>query len=645
MYTVNIDAGGTMTDGLLLGNGETLTIKVDSTPHDLTVAMMDLLHKAGRALDYDDVSAFLSDVNVIRWSSTVTSNALAEQRGPKVGLLVDAGAEANLYGDGRSPALDTIIKPGNVIGITASKDEDASVLTHVRTLLEAGVRRVCVSFAGSFTQPEHENRIKQLIQRQYPDHYMGAVPVLLGHEMAQTPDDMTRTHSALINAYVHPALASSLFKAEDRLKYEFGWKGTLLVGHTNGGMARIGKTKALDTIESGPIFGTYAGAWFARAYGLQTMLCLDVGGTTAKCSLVRDGKPAQQKSGELFGIPLATPMQLLRSIALGGGSIVKPDAQDTSRVRVGPESMGASPGPACYGLGGNEATVTDCFVVLGYIDPNGFQGGQRQLDVERAREAIARQVAGPLGISVEEAALLARDFTAAMVSDLIKKTAAQANANVEELQMFAYGGNGPMFATFVADMLNLKRVYVSFSLGPIFSAFGTAISNIAHVYEHGIQNNAADAATATRQTLQQMRARACRDLEAEGFQIDTAEFHAELEADGADAIPLLEDTDLSGISSGILRLRAESKLSIYEAVPLAQGDAAAEHAVLEHRQVCFDKQASKTPVYDFTRLKANNVVTGPAVVSGNNLTCLVAAGWLLTVDGHGNGILSRSDAR
>ncbi len=212
-YTVNIDAGGTMTDGLILGKGMSLIIKVDSTPHDLTVAMLALLQQAAGLLNYENVTAFLTDVYVIRWSSTVTSNALAEQRGPSLGLLVDAGAEENLYGAGRSPVLDRIIDPNNVIGLTAGDDADQSVPGVARQLLEAGVRRICVSFAGSFTDPGQENRIKQIIHKQYPDHYMGSVPVLLGHEMAQTEDDMTRTHCALINAYVHPALASSLFKA------------------------------------------------------------------------------------------------------------------------------------------------------------------------------------------------------------------------------------------------------------------------------------------------------------------------------------------------------------------------------------------------------------------------------------------------
>ena len=644
MFTVNIDAGGTMTDALILGDGKTLMFKVDSTPHDLTVALMNLLNDAAESLGYTGVAAFLSDVAVIRWSSTVTSNALAEQRGPKVGLLVDVGEEEKLYGEGRSPALDSILDPNNVVSIAQDDDQEQTLISSIRGLLEAGVRRVCVSFAGAFADPEAEKRIRQLVQKQYPDHYMGAVPVLLGHEMAQTPDDMTRTHSALINAYVHPALATSLFKAEDRLKYEHEWSGNLLVGHTNGGMARIGKTKAIDTIESGPIFGTYAGAYFARQYEVDTVLCLDVGGTTAKCSVARDGKPAHQQGGNLFGIPLATSMQLLRSTAMGGGSVVRPEPDAVTNVRIGPESMGCSPGPACYGLGGEQATVTDCFVVLGYIDPIGFQSGRRELDVGRAREAVERHLAKPLKVSVEKAALLARDCAAEMVSGLVDRTAVEAGIDAIDSQMYAYGGNGPLFATFVADILGISRVNVSFSLAPIFSAFGTAISDITHVYEHAIQTDQQDSGTAIEEILDLLRSKAHRDLEAEGYDVNMAEYHAELEIDGAETIPLGPDVELTGISSVLLRLRAEYGLGSYEPARLTKGNTSCEHAVSDYRNVWFTEDATEVPIVDFTKLQASNTVRGPAIVSGESLTCLIAAGWTMTVDEYGMGVLSRIDA-
>src|SRR5438105_2460384 len=192
----------------------------------------------------------------------------------------------------------------------------------------------------------------------------------MGSEMAQVHDDATRTHCSLINAYTHTRLASALFQAEDMLKYDEGWDGPLLVGHINGGVARVGKTKALDTIESGPVFGTYASAYLARRYALSDVVCLDVGGTTAKASIVLGGEPLFTRDGDIFGIPVHAPLPLLRSAVLGGGSVARPAAGGT--VRLGPDSMGAAPGPACYGLGGDQATVTDAFLLLGWLDPARF---------------------------------------------------------------------------------------------------------------------------------------------------------------------------------------------------------------------------------------------------------------------------------
>ncbi len=645
MYSINIDAGGTMTDGLVLRGGNALTIKVDSTPHDLTHSMMDLIDFAATRLGYENSAAFLVDVDIIRWSSTVTSNVLAEQRGPKVGLLINLGEEETLFGEHRSPVLDTIISPDKVIGIDPKNKSPQPILDAVRKLLEDGVRRICVSLAGSFTHPELENSIKTLINEQYPDHYIGAVPVLLGHEMAQLPDDMTRTHYSLINAYVHPALASSLFKAEDRLKYEQNWNGALLVGHTSGGMARIGKTKAVDTIESGPVFGTYAGAYFARRYHLDSMLCIDVGGTTTKCSVVSNGAPVLQRGGDLFGIPLQTPLQLLNSVALGGGSVVHADVESRYHVHLGPESMGSSPGPACYGLGSEKATLTDCFVVLGYLDADNFLDGRRKLELQAAENAVANNVADKLDITVEQAALYSRDCAADMMASLVKKTAKEAGLALADLPLFAYGGNGPLLAAFVADKLDINQVYVSLSLGPVFSAFGTAIANVIHLYESGVGINGDDSREQIKRTLKSLKDRACRDLHSEGFNEKNAKFSAEIEADGLAAVPLQVDqitADLPQTRDGIIRLRAEYAVSSYEPSPLKQGDAAADAAKIAERRVFLTETHIQLPVFNAASLLAGNEITGPAMIVGGNLTCIVPERWKMTIDEHGNGLMQKN---
>ena len=220
-------------------------------------------------------------------------------------MLVRQGNERDLYGQGTSPVVGTLVAEHDLIGLPEDADEQA-VLEGVRRLFEDGARRICVAL-DTFPDTAPEQRVKKTVERQYPDHFLGAVPVLLGSEMAQVGDAATRAHAAVINAYVHSQLASSLFRAEDLLRYEVGWDGPLLVGHINGGVARVGKTKAVDTIESGPVFGTHGAAWYARRYGLDRVVCLDVGGTTAKASVVEAGEPRYTRDGDIFGIPLRTP--------------------------------------------------------------------------------------------------------------------------------------------------------------------------------------------------------------------------------------------------------------------------------------------------------------------------------------------------
>ncbi len=633
-----------MTDALIAGDELVYTIKVDSTPHDLTVAMMALIDQAAGDLGYANRRDFLDQVTVIRWSSTVTTNVLAQRSGPKVGLLVDAGEKTRLYGQDDSPAVDSLISAANIIELEA--DHDATqVLGAVRGLLEDGVRRVCVSFAGAFTDPSRERAAKTVISEQYPDHVLGAVPVLLGSEMVQAPDDMTRTHFSLINAYAHPALASALFKAEERLKVDDDWRGTLLVGHTNGGMARIGKTKAVDTIESGPVFGTFAVAYFARQYGLDTMACVDVGGTTAKISFVRDGVPMESEGGDLFGIPIKTPLQMLRSLALGGGSVVSVDAGE---IGLGPESMGAAPGPACYGLGGTNATLTDCYVVLGYVDPVSFLGGRRQLDVEQARAAIDEHVARSLNVSIEQAALAACDRAAEMLAALVTRTAAEAGIDTTALPLFAYGGNGPLVASFAAKLLSVESLYVSFALGPVFSAFGTAIGNVAHVYEQGVSASSERGSVAAQipDVIAQLRAAALSDLESEGFAGDDAQFSAEFDpvADGGVRISLPIDGSslptLPVIDQAVVRARIEFAVPTHSP-EVARRDSAQALTPIGTRPVMIESEFKDLPVYDSTTLTVGDTVLGPAVIGGGSVSCLLHPGWSLRIDEFGNGVMTK----
>src|SRR5271155_1176599 len=425
LWTVDIDVGGTLTDGLFTGGENVTSVKVDTTPHDLTVCLFDCLAQGAAKLDFPDTVSFLENVELIRWSTTITSNVLAELRGPRVGLLITRGHELDLYGsDRRSPVLGKFLNDRDVIGITGSSTE-TEIMNAARSMLETGVRRICISLKGSQQNPEREIAFKKIIDQQYPDHFLGSVPVLAGSDISQSSDDRTRTYCALINAYTHGALAATLFKAEDELRVASKYSGAFLVSHINGGVAGIAKTKAIDTIESGPILGILGSAHLAKSYGLNEVVAMDVGGTTAKISVLRNGEPIYRKPSDLFGNPIEVSLPFLRSVALGGGSVVKPltDAMPPS-VQLGPESMGSFPGPACYGLGGDQATLTDAFVSVGLINPDFFLGGTKPIDRDLARKAIEDQVAAPLHLSADETCKIIIDRAFQLVADMIAAAAA-----------------------------------------------------------------------------------------------------------------------------------------------------------------------------------------------------------------------------
>lgn len=659
MFTVDIDTGGTMTDALVSDGATHHAFKVDTTPHDYTVSFLACLKEATAALAYPSVEAFLREVRLIRWSSTITTNVLGERRGAKVGLLVSQGAEESLYGKGRSPILGELVADAAVIGL--SRDPaPAEVLGGVRQLLETGVRRICVCLDNAFPDNRAEQAIKAAIEDQFPDHIIGAVPVLLGSEMAPLRHDQTRAHYSVMNAYTHAHLASSLFKAEDLLRDDHGWQGALLIGNTSGGVARIGKTKAVDTIESGPVFGTFGGARMAQVYGHEAVVCFDVGGTTTKASIVRDGAPVHQRGGQLLEVPVQTSFAMLRSAVVGGGSIAR--VKDGA-VSLGPESMGAAPGPACYGLGGDQATLSDALLVLGYLDPANFLGGRRTLSVDASRAAIERRIAGPLSVSIEVAALAIRDEAVAMMAELVSSILAEAGIDPATTPIFSFGGNGPVFAAFVAERLGLPSA-VAFHLGPVFSTFGSAISDVVHRYERGfdlVWDGTTAAALAG--PIARLQTQAERDLQGEGFEPARAIYRWEADfgsseadvttvgADGAAPTGSTGDAALAALEAAVtaagqvgqplLGLRLSTRYAV-GSWGVSPRSSVVDPQPPGRREARFDAGALEAvPVWRWEAMNVGDRVTGPAVINGQTLTCPVPPGWQLQIDDYGNARLTR----
>ncbi|MDE3136553.1 MAG: hydantoinase/oxoprolinase family protein [Acidobacteriota bacterium] len=668
MWTVDIDVGGTLTDGLFSDGMTVACAKVDTTPHDLTVCLFDCLSQGAAQLGFADTNQFLEHVELIRWSTTITSNVLAESHGPRIGLLVSRGHEKDLYG-GRSSSLvlNRLVSAGDVIGLGDSPD-DAEIMTAARSLLERGVRRICVSLKNSHRDPAAEIEIKRVIDRQYPDHFLGSVPVLAGSDISKSPDDQTRTFCALINAYSHGALAATLFKAEDELRQTARYAGSFLVSHVNGGVAGIAKTKAIDTVESGPILGIHASAWLAKSRGIDNVIAMDIGGTTAKVSVLKNARPIYRKPSDFFGIPVSISLPYLRSIALGGGSVVKQlgGRQGSSAIQLGPESMGSFPGPACYSLGGEQATLTDAFVAAGLINPEYFLGGTKPIDRDSARQTIEELVACPLELSVEKACGLIIGRALEMVAGMIASAKSELGQDLSNHTLFAYGGNGGLFACGVAEKAGLNAVEL-FTLGPVFSAFGSSVSGVCHVYESTAPDHALSEAglARIRHAVEEMKAEGAKDLLGEGLRPEGLSYAMEFEVAGKNGdsvtVPValsalesakkLQDALAAGFGAGaaaprdlsleLIRLRVQKSVSTPRFAERSSQGADASAARISTRPITWLNTSGDCLVYRWESLQPGNRVEGPAVLEGVNSTYFLPEGWGMLMDGWGNGSVRR----
>jgi N-methylhydantoinase A/oxoprolinase/acetone carboxylase beta subunit len=394
-------------------------------------------------------------------------------------------------------------------------------------------------------------------------------------------------------------------------------------------------------------------------------VCFDVGGTTTKASVVKDAKPVFQRGGDLVGVPVQTSFPMVRSAVLGGGSIAHTDKD--GKVSLGPESMGASPGPACYGLGGDAATLTDALLVLGLLDPAAFLGGRRHLNVERSAQAIQKRLANPLSISVERAAELVRDEAIDIMADLVGSIVAEAKLKAEAVSLFAYGGNGPLFGALVAERLGIPDVVV-FGLSPVFSAFGSAISDVVHVYERGIGADIADPGGAGRvaESLGALYGLAERDLRGEGFSIDRAQIEIEADISNGKKEPVTvrlaatRNPDAASVHALLQEYRHQTPeagahdRAMVQAVSVKTTYSVGEFKLPRQKKIGDSKAKAEgtrpilvggasiaAEIFRWQDLRAGSSMMGPAIVAAETLTCLIPPNWQMARDEYGNGRLSR----
>lgn len=487
-WRMGFDIGGTFTDLVLLNDetGATFRHKTLTTPEDPSegayTGLSQLVSMAGLVP---------GNIHTITHGTTLAINALLERRGARTALVVTRGFRDvlvlgreyrydiyDLNGAPAQPLLprsqayeinERVTARGEVI---TPLDEN-EVIRLAATLRKEGYESVAVLCMHAYAWPENEMRIEAILARELP-----GVSVSVSHKVSREIREYDRGVLTAMNAFVKPKARRYMARLESKLR-EGGFACDWLVMGSNGGLMapQVAADYPTRIIESGPAGGIVATAAFARRHALPQVLAFDMGGTTAKACVVRNGEPSITTDYEVgradrllkgSGLPVKLPVVDMIEIGAGGGSIARVDS--LGLLEIGPESASAWPGPACYGRGGEQPTVTDANLVLGLLDPDAFLGGRMKLDTAAAREAI-RRVAGPLGLTVEEAAWGIHEVANSKMSEALRTHAVEKNVSPAQMTMLAFGGAGPSHAWSLARQLGVKRVYFPNGAG-VYSAFG-----------------------------------------------------------------------------------------------------------------------------------------------------------------------------
>ena len=667
-YTIDIDTGGTFTDGFFVTGNRCEMVKVPTTPHDLTICFLECI-KTGASRFGIAVEGLLYETDVIRFSNTIGTNTIIQRDGSKVGLLVTAGRE-NLapVGNGRQPILEADMVIGiketvSLEGAAIKIPDEKVALAAAQTLIDRGARCLVVAFANSEFNPAHERLVRRVIKQEYPNDYLGSLPVFLSSDVSSRSGEADRINAAVLNAYIHAKLVRLLYKAGEDLRQRL-YRKNLFIVHNNGTVARVSKTRAINTLNSGPTAGLLGARLIGRLYDVDDLISIDMGGTSLDIGHVRRGQASFTLTPDIEGFPVNLPMFAIRAIGAGGGSIA---ALKGDTLRVGPRSAGALPGPVCFDLGGAEPTVTDADLVLGVLDPGYFLGGTIQLNRDKARAAIKEQVAKPLKLGVEEAALAIREK--------INETMGKEIMRLKETEwpegnplLVVYGGAGPAHCCHVAKIVGLRKIVIT-PYSAVFSAFSSSSMDVGHVYYRRVtlplQENAQWNVLGDH--VNAMRNEAERDMRGEGFTASQVNYSLELylRTGGAgQEIRIVADPDLhedpdktrevikrahkaltgedspsaGGAALTMVSLKAWAEVARHTFHRVPVGGGTIEHARKGTRRLFLDATAGfqDAPVYDRARLTHGHAGEGPMLIESDQTTILVLPGWKMQVDEYNN---------
>ncbi|WP_408011330.1 hydantoinase/oxoprolinase family protein [Pseudalkalibacillus sp. A8] len=478
-YRLGVDIGGTFTDLVVYDRKENVyhTNKTLTTPYNLAEGVL------------DSIDRYITDFNEIEYfvhGTTSGLNAFLERKGANVALIVTNGFR-DVYEIGRANRTEMynikyrkpspLLERQHIYELDERTTADGSIIREVdgdnlkqiiKNLDKKNYDAVAVCLLHSYQNPQHEQLIRSVIEKELD------IPVSLSSDIAREWREYERVSTTVINAYIAPIVKKYLHTLEEEMAAR-GFSNDIYIMQSNGGVmtSKVAKKLPLQTLMSGPVGGAIGGMNLTQLTGDKNLICVDMGGTSFDVSLIIDGQPDVTSETMMEGFPILSPMVNIHTIGAGGGSIAWIEA---GGLRVGPTSAGSFPGPACYGNGGKQPTVTDANLVLGRIDENNFLGGEMTLDKEAAIKAV-RSVADQIGLSVYKTAEGICDIANAKMADAIRTLTVKRGIDPRDFTLVAFGGAGPMHAVLIADLLDMKKIFIP-SVSGTFSAWGMLQTDI-----------------------------------------------------------------------------------------------------------------------------------------------------------------------
>ncbi|MGK2321172.1 hydantoinase/oxoprolinase family protein [Gordonia rhizosphera NBRC 16068] len=696
MKRISVDIGGTFTDCFFVWDDTYVDAKALTTHHNLAIGFNDALDLACKRAGLDR-STVLSEVDSVRYATTLGTNALIERNGPKVAAIVTHGFEDTIplsrgrgYGEGLDysmqqnlPAAErpeplvprklirSVKERINSAGQVVARLDPDDVRSVVRELVDAGAEAIVVSLTNATENPDHELAIQEIILDEFPPHELGAIPVLLGHQVSGRKGEYVRATSTIVDGYLHSIMFHALSQLSNNLR-DFGYDRPMLVIHNSGGMAQMNSTDALQTIHSGPIAGVGAAEHLSTETGLGHVISTDMGGTSFDIGLVPEGGVKHYDFLPTIDRWLVSvPMVHLDTLGAGGGSIASYDRIHNS-IKIGPQSAGSNPGPACYDRGGLRPTVTDADLLLGYLDPENYANGFIKLNPRRSKFAMEENLCDHLDMDVIDVCRVIKDSVDEQMAIGIGKELRVRGYLPEDFTMLAYGGNGPLHACGIARHAGIKRVLAP-PFSSVFSACGAGNMKQLHFHERGVHITMYNATTRAlhddydelNAVITELEDQGREDLIRQGFSGDDVRHRLELDmrygnqlltqavtlpdisrvrgvGDILEIIKIFGDVYSHRFGAASAAPEAGIRCNTVRVASFVDGDvvnfdsldavgARTEPAPVGHRKAHFigiDK-AIDTPVYDQEALTADAVIHGPAIVTTETTTFLVEPAWRL----------------